>query len=65
MTRHSAAVGASGLLSTGGLANWTPESAAMASVTPCRVAWEVPGGTSLTTMSGPLKPGPKPSASRS
>ena len=62
-TRHSTAVGAAASLGIGGEANATPGVAERALVTPSSCWGVVPAGTVATTVSGPLKPGPKPSAS--
>ena len=43
----------------------TPGVAWMACVTLSSVAWSAPLGSAVTSSSGPLEPGPKPSASRS
>ena len=63
--RHKAAVGVSGSFGTAGVTKAVPGSPAKAWVTVSRVAGSVPSGISVLSSSGPLKPGPKPAASRS
>ena len=64
-TCHTAAVGLVGSSVRAGLANTTPGVSCTAVVIACSSSADVPAGSSATSTSGPLKPGPKPSASRS
>src|SRR3954468_3715282 len=64
-TVQMAAVAPDGLLGRGGDANATPGSAATAVVMACSDAGSVFFGSSATMTSGPLKPAPNPSTSRS
>ena len=65
MTWMSAACGSLGSFGNAGDANFTPGSAAMASASFGSAAASAGSSMRTTAMSGPLKPGPKPSDSRS